>query len=174
MLWSQCLYPWKFKWLIEILMPNAMVLVDEAFGRCLSHEGGTFMNEIDCLIKRLQRDPLPFCHVNIQWEAWDLPWSCPCHDIKLLTSRTVSNTFCCLYTTQSVVFCYVILNRLRQRTWQVMHGWRIQMGGLGYNSRCICKEHMQSRDRLCTMCRGRGCSLPMFWQAVNGSGKYSA
>lgn len=35
----------------EILMPNEMVLVGGALGRCLNREGGAFTNKITVLIK---------------------------------------------------------------------------------------------------------------------------
>lgn len=58
LLWSECLCPLP-NFYVEILMPNVVVLVGEAFGRCLSQEGGALASGINALLKRLQRDRHP-------------------------------------------------------------------------------------------------------------------
>ena len=50
-----------------------MVLGGGAFGRCLSHEGGAFMNGISALKKRGFREiPPPFHHMRTQQEGHNL------------------------------------------------------------------------------------------------------
>lgn len=53
---------------VEILMFNMMVLRDRVFRRCLSHEGGVLMNEINALYNKrdLTLALNPFNHVRIQ------------------------------------------------------------------------------------------------------------
>lgn len=50
---------------VKMLMPNAMML-GEAFGRCLGHEGWALMNGVSVLKKRLQR-PLV---TSTLWGPW--------------------------------------------------------------------------------------------------------
>lgn len=51
----------------EILNPKVMVLGDGAFGRCLSHKNGAFMNGISTPIKALPRELThPVCPVKTQ------------------------------------------------------------------------------------------------------------
>lgn len=42
------------------------------WGDDLSHEGGTLINGISALQKRLRRAPYLFGHAMIQWEVWKL------------------------------------------------------------------------------------------------------
>ena len=48
-------------------MSNVTVLGSGAFGRCLSHEGGTLVNGISFLLKEIPQSSLALiCHVMIQ------------------------------------------------------------------------------------------------------------
>ena len=54
-------------------MPNVIVLGGGAFGRWLGLKDRALMNGIDALIKEtLERSPVLFHHVWIQWEVCDV------------------------------------------------------------------------------------------------------
>lgn len=81
---------------VEILIPSVMVLGDEAFGRCLSHEDRA-INGAGTLYKRDPRQlPSPFYHVRTEREVCKLEEGShpPCwhRDLKLTASRIMRNT----------------------------------------------------------------------------------
>ena len=43
---------------VEIPMPSVMVLEGGAYGKCLGHESGNFMNEINALMKETPQSSL--------------------------------------------------------------------------------------------------------------------
>lgn len=96
-----------------------MALGGGAFGRCLGYEAGALMNGISALIKKTAQSSLTLS----QWE--DTTTSLQHgrepslnHAGILILDFQLGElwevNFCCLKVTQSMVFCYSSLNRLRQ------------------------------------------------------------
>lgn len=99
-------------------MTNVMVLGGRASGKCLGHEGILLMNGIHILVKQTPQRSLD---PSAMWGyTRSATWK------RTLTHRAgklISDfqppklweiNFCCLWATQSVVFCHSSLNRLRQ------------------------------------------------------------
>ena len=88
MLRSECLR--SLKLLRQVFMPQGMVF-DGASGRCLSHKGGTPMNEVSACIKKApDRLPHPFHHVRTRQEDASYGGTWVAQSVKRPTSARVT------------------------------------------------------------------------------------
>lgn len=114
-----CTIAWVFVSLqtlyVEILMPDVVVLVG-GLRDILSHEGGTITNRTNASSKRLQKDPWPIPPVKTLRNLWPGRGPLPSYAGSLILDPQPPNlgeNFCCLQASQSVVFHFSSLQRLR-------------------------------------------------------------
>lgn len=164
LLWTECLCCPIPKFIWWNLTPNVMLLGRGAFGRCLGHENGAPMNEINALMKEISPSSLA---PSTMWghvvpsvnqkagsqEALNLlaPWS---RDFP--NSRTVSNTFLLLVSHSVYV---ILLQHLEQTKTLVLQVALLEKGASGANgwfSLSCCWENSELLNQLSASLPKRG------------------